>query len=220
MKRIVVLASGSGSNLQALIDAVRAGDLRATIAAVVSDRPDAGALERAERAGIPAVLVPLLDRRSAAARAEFEQRLADQIATFKPDLLVLAGWMLILGPPVLERYRGKVINVHPALLPDGPAEEIESSCGPLPVLRGAHAVRDALRYGLPLTGATVHVVTPAVDTGPVLLREEVPILDGDDQVRLHERIKKVEHELLPRAVEMALAQQETGGSSWRASTRR
>lgn len=215
MKRIVVLASGSGSNLQALIDAVQAGELQATIAAVISDRPEAGALQRAEQAGIPAVTVPLSDRRSVAARAEFEHRLADEIAAYAPDLLVLAGWMLILGMPVLECYQGRVINVHPALLPDGPEAEIESSCGPVPVLRGAHAVRDALRHGLPLTGATVHVVTPVVDTGPVLLRQEVPILDGDDQVRLHERIKHVEHGLLPRAVALALANQEDE-SSWRA----
>ena len=216
MKRIVVLASGAGSNLQALIEAVQAGELHATIAAVISDRPEAGALLRAERAGIPAITVPLHDRRSTAARVEFEHRLSAEIAVFAPDLLVLAGWMLILGQPVMERYQGRVINVHPALLPDGPEDEIESSCGRVPVLRGAHAVRDALRHGLPLTGATVHVVTPVVDTGPVLLREEVPILDGDDQVRLHERIKRVEHSLLPRAVGLALANQDAEESSWRA----
>jgi phosphoribosylglycinamide formyltransferase 1 len=153
------------------------------------------------------VTVPLNDRKSPAARAEFERRLAEKIAAFAPDLLVLAGWMLILGQPVLDRYQGRVINVHPALLPDGPEGEIESSGGLIPVLRGAHAVRDALQHGLPLTGATVHVVTPVVDTGPVLLREEVPILPGDDQIRLHERIKRVEHELLPRAVALALANQ-------------
>mgnify|MGYP001352953623 CR=1 FL=1 len=215
MKRIVVLASGSGTNLQSLIDAVQAGQLHATIAAVISDRPEAGALRRAEMAGIPAVTVPLQDRRCAAARVAFEQRLADEINAFAPDLLVLAGWMLILGQPVLKHYQGRVINVHPALLPDGPDDEIESSCGVVPVLRGAHAVRDALRRGLPLTGATVHVVTPVVDTGPVLLREEVPILQGDDQVRLHERIKQVEHRLLPRAVALALANQDGEESSWR-----
>jgi phosphoribosylglycinamide formyltransferase-1 len=216
MKRIVVLASGSGSNVQALIDAVQAGDLEASIAAVISDRPEAGALQRAARAGIPAVAVPLHDRRGAAARAEFDERLANETAAFAPDLLVLAGWMLILGQPVLDRYQGRVINVHPALLPYGPDDEIASSLGPVPVLRGAHAVRDALRHGLPLTGATVHIVTPVVDTGPVLLREEVPILDGDDQARLHERIKRVEHVLLPRAVALALENQAPEESSWRA----
>lgn len=220
MKRIVVLASGSGSNLQALIDAVEAGTLQASIVAVISDRPEAGALQRAECAGIPAVAVPLSDRRSVAARAEFEERLAATIAAFAPDLVVLAGWMLILGQPILERYHGRVINVHPALLPDGPGEACASSRGLVPVLRGAHAVRDALRQGLPLTGATVHVVTPIVDTGPVLLREEVPILDGDDQARLHERIKRVEHVLLPRAVALALENQAKEENSWRAQTRR
>lgn len=214
MKRIVVLASGSGSNLQALIDATRSGELQAEVAAVISDRPDAGALQRAEHAGIPAVTVPLRGRRSATARAEFERQLADEIATFAPDLLVLAGWMLILGQPVLERYQGRVINVHPALLPDGSESQMQSSCGTVPVLRGAHAVRDALRMGLPVTGATVHVVTPVVDTGPVLLREEVPILEGDDQERLHERIKQVEHVLLPRAVALALANQDVQERTW------
>jgi phosphoribosylglycinamide formyltransferase-1 len=207
MNRIVVLASGSGSNLQALIDAINRGELQATIAAVISDRPGAGALERAARAGIPAIVVPLKDRRDPAARADFEERLASEIAAFAPDLLVLAGWMLILGEPVLEQYEGRVINVHPALLPDGPEDEVACSCGVVPVLRGAHAVRDALRKGLPVTGATVHVVTPVVDTGPVLLREEVPILEGDDPTRLHERIKQVEHVLLPRAVALVLANQ-------------
>lgn len=216
MKRIVVLASGAGSNLQALIDAERAGTLGAEIVAVISDRPESGALRRAEHAGIPAVAVPLDDKRNAAARAAFEQRLAQEIAAFSPDLLVLAGWMLILGQPTLERHEGRIINVHPALLPDGPDNEVMSSCGPVPVLRGAHAVRDALRYALPLTGATVHVVTPMVDTGPIVLREEVPILDGDDQERLHERIKHVEHTLLPRAVALTLANLEAEESSWRA----
>ena len=213
MKRIVVLASGSGTNLQALIDATRTGELQATIAAVISDRPEAGALKRAAQAGIPAVAVPLRDRRSPVARAEFEQRLAENITAFAPDLLVLAGWMLILGQPVLERFEDRVINIHPALLPDGPADHVESSCGPVPVLRGAHAVRDALHHRLPLTGATVHVVTPVVDTGSVLLREEVPILEGDDPDRLHERIKRVEHRLLPCAVALALANQEVEKSS-------
>lgn len=216
MKRVVVLASGSGSNLQALIDAQQAGELPAEIAAVISDRPGAGALERAERAGIPAVAVPLRDRRDASARTAFEQVLADEIAAFSPDLLVLAGWMLILGEPVLQQYEGRIINVHPALLPDDPVDVVESSCGPLPVLRGAHAVRDALRRGLPVTGATVHVVTPVVDTGPVLLREEVPILADDDQHRLHERIKRVEHTLLPRAVTLMLANHEERENAWRA----
>ena len=216
MKRIVVLASGSGSNVQAIIDAIEAGQIQAKIAAVISDRPQAGALERARRAGIPAVTIPLRDRRSVAARAEFDSRLAEGITAFAPDLLVLAGWMLILGEPVLARFPGRVVNVHPALLPDGSDDQVQSSCGPIPVLRGAHAVRDALQQGLPVTGATVHVVTPAVDTGPVLLREEVPILAGDDQERLHARIKQVEHELLPRAVGLALANQEAKESSWRA----
>jgi phosphoribosylglycinamide formyltransferase-1 len=110
----------------------------------------------------------------------------------------------------LDRFPGKIINVHPALLPDDGGAEIVTSRGRLPALRGAHAVRDALRHGLPLTGATVHFVTSVVDGGPVILREEVPIRADDDEQRLHERIKAVEHRLLPRAVALVLGNADNG----------
>lgn len=204
MKRIAILASGSGSNAQALIDAVRAGDLPVEISAIVSDRPESGALQRAANAGIAGVSLPLGNRRDVQQREAYDCQLADVVAAFHPDLVVLAGWMLILTPAFLDRFPGKIINVHPALLPDVGEDEVLASCGPLPALRGARAVRAALRLGLPLTGATVHHVTTDVDSGPVILREEVPILPGDVETRLHERIKAVEHRLLPRAVAMLL----------------
>lgn len=211
MKRLVVLASGSGSNLQALIEACRVGDLLAEIVAVVSDRPAAGALCRAEAAGILAISLPLRNRSDRDARAAYDLALADTVACQYPDLIVLAGWMVILGEAFLDRFPGMVVNVHPALLPDGSAEEVITSRGAIPALRGAHAVRDALDRKLPVTGATVHLVTPIVDAGPVILRAEVPILANDDEWLLHERIKGVEHQLLPRAIALLLAADAAGG---------
>lgn len=205
MRQLAVLASGSGTNLQALLDAAASGELAAEIAVVISDRAEAGALRRAAAAGVATVSLPLRDRRDPVVRARYDCRLAGVVASFGPDLVVLAGWMLIVTPPLLERFPWRIVNVHPALLPVDGGVVVESSRGPLPALRGPRAVRDALIRGLPVTGATVHYVTTTVDAGPVILREEVPILSGDDEARLHERIKSVEHRLLPRAVTMALA---------------
>ena len=205
VRRIAVLASGSGTNLQALLDASACGTLEAEVAVVVSDRADAGALRRATAAGVATVSLPLGDRRGPVAREGYDRRLAAVTGAFEPDLIVLAGWMLILAPQFLEAFPGRIVNVHPALLPDGDGVEVLTSHGRLPALRGPRTVRDALRQRLPATGATVHYVTNAVDCGPIILREEVPILPDDDENRLHERIKSVEHRLLPRAVELALA---------------
>lgn len=205
MKRLAILASGSGSNAQALIDATRAGVLVAEIAVIVSDRSDAPVLRRAAQAAIPAVSLPLRDRHDRGLREVYDRQLADVVAAFRPDLIVLAGWMLVLTPAFLDRFPGRIVNVHPALLPYEGEANVHTTAGELPVLRGARTVRDALRQGLPLTGATVHYVTAIVDDGPVILREEVPIYPDDDESRLHERIKHIEHQLLPRAVSLALA---------------
>ncbi|MBA3451295.1 MAG: phosphoribosylglycinamide formyltransferase [Chloroflexia bacterium] len=205
MKRIAVLASGSGTNLQALLDTVHAGELHAEIVVVVSNCGDAGALRRAADAGIATVALPLRDRRDPVVRDAYDRQLADVVAAFAPDLIVLAGWMLIFGPVFVDRFPGRIVNVHPALLPDDEGGDVLTSQGWLPVLRGPRTVRDALRQRLPITGATVHYVTLAVDAGPVILREEVPVLPGDDERILHDRIKGVEHRLLPRAVGMVLA---------------
>jgi len=206
LSRIVVLASGSGTNLQALIDATQAGTLAGQVVGVVSNQPGAGALRRAAAAGIPAVLLPLplADRHDTAARLAYDRRLADAVAVFEPDLVVLAGWMLVLSPAFLDRFPSRIVNVHPALLPEAGEATVPTSEGPQPTLRGARAVRDALRLRLPVTGATVHWVTPRVDAGPAILREEVAILPGDDEASLHARIKAVEHRILPRAVMLAL----------------
>ncbi|MGI9252152.1 MAG: phosphoribosylglycinamide formyltransferase [Thermomicrobiales bacterium] len=202
--RIAVLASGSGTNLQSLLDACAAGSLDAAIVGVVSDH-QSGALLRAVKARVPGHYLPVSDRTDAAERAAHDAKLADTLAGMRPDLVVLAGWMLLLGPVTLERFAGRIINVHPALLPEDAGDTVASSRGPVPAIRGARAVRDALRQGLPVTGATVHVVTAELDAGPVVLRQEVAIEPGDDESSLHERIKMVEHTLLPRAVAMVLA---------------
>jgi phosphoribosylglycinamide formyltransferase-1 len=204
LPRIAVLASGSGTNLQALLDATAHGTVKAEVAVVVSDRVDAGALRRAAAAGVATVWLPLVDRLDPVVREAYDRRLAAVTGAFEPDLIVLAGLMLILGPRFLNMFPGRIVNVHPALLPDGDGVEVLTSHGRLPALRGPRTVRDALRQRLPATGATVHYVTNAVDCGPVILREEVPILPDDDEGQLHERIKSVEHRLLPRAVAMAL----------------
>ena len=154
MKRLAVLASGSGSNLQALLDATRCGELAAEVAVVVSDRAGAGALDRGADAGVATVLLPLAGRRDAAERAAYDRQLVEVVAAFVPDLVVLAGWMLILSPVFLERFPGRILNVHPALLPDGVGPEVLTSQGMLPALRGRRVVRDALRERLPVTGAT------------------------------------------------------------------
>ena len=205
MRRIAVLASGAGTNLQALLDAIASRTLDAEVVVVVSSRADAGALRQAGCAGIAAVSLPLADRHDPAARHAYDLQLADVLLAFKPDLLVLAGWMLILTPAFLNRFPGRIVNVHPALLPDDGGIEVLTSRGLLPALRGARVVRDALAQRLPVSGATVHYVTTAVDAGPVILRHEVPVLPDDNEMTLHERIKTVEHQLLPRAVAIALA---------------
>jgi phosphoribosylamine--glycine ligase len=196
-RRIGVLASGEGSNLQAIVDACRDGAIQAEIAVVVSHNSTAGSLTRAERAGIPAVIAPLADRRDPAARRRHEERLLTILAPLDLDLLVLAGWMLIFSADFLDRCNCPVINIHPALL--DPVS--------IPVLRGARAVRNAIGLGLPYTGVSVHVVTPEVDAGPVVISESVEIRPDDDEESLYRRIKGVEHRLLPQAIELVLRQQ-------------
>jgi phosphoribosylglycinamide formyltransferase 1 len=179
--RVVVLLSGTGSLCAALLEATDAPGYPATVVAVGSDR-DAEGLEHARRRGIPTFTCALAD---AADRGAWDRALAAALAGHRPDLVVSAGFMRIVGPAVLAAFGGRLINTHPALLPAFP---------------GAHAVRDALAAGVEVTGSTVHVVDAGVDTGPVLAQREVPVLPGDDEARLHERIKAVERELLVETV--------------------
>ncbi|HEU4329373.1 MAG TPA: phosphoribosylglycinamide formyltransferase [Roseiflexaceae bacterium] len=209
--RLAVLVSGSGTNLQALIDAQQAGDLHAEIALVLSDRADAYGLQRALEREIPAAFVPLPrppGRAAArAARAAWEQRLLAVIRPFTPDLIVLAGFMRVLSADFLAGAPAPVINQHPALLPES-GDTVTTSGGlVIPALRGLHVVGEALRQGLPVTGCTIHRVTPAVDDGPVLARAEVPVLPDDDEASLHERIKAAERRLIVEVVRQLAAEQ-------------
>lgn len=176
--RIVVLVSGSGANLQSVIDAVQGGELDLEIAAVGSDIPGCGGLGRAARAQIPTFAVPLA---KGADRSAWNAELAGAVRAHHPDLVVSSGFMRILGARFLDEVGAPIINTHPALLPSFP---------------GAHAVRDALSHGVKITGCTVHQVDAGVDTGPILAQEAVPILEDDDQDSLHERIKVHERRLL------------------------
>ncbi|WP_067172343.1 phosphoribosylglycinamide formyltransferase [Microtetraspora niveoalba] len=178
--RLVVLVSGSGTNLQALLDAAAAPSFGAAIVAVGADRDGIEGLARAERAGVPTFVERVGDH---ADRDAWDEALAGRIAAYKPDLVVSAGFMKILGRRVLGSF--PVVNTHPALLPAFP---------------GAHAVRDALAYGVRVTGCTVHLVDAGVDTGPVIAQEAVAVREDDDEDALHERIKTVERGLLVEVV--------------------
>nr|WP_255450251.1 phosphoribosylglycinamide formyltransferase [Skermania sp. ID1734] len=178
---MVVLASGTGSLLQALLERAEAADYPAEIVAVGADR-DCKALDHAAARGVATFRVSVRDF---ADRATWDDALTERVTAHDPDLVVTAGFMKLLGPRFLERFAGRVINTHPALLPAFP---------------GAHAVPDALAYGVRLTGCTVHLVDAGIDTGPVLAQEAVTVLPDDDESSLHERIKVVERRLLADVV--------------------
>ncbi|MES4901223.1 MULTISPECIES: phosphoribosylglycinamide formyltransferase [unclassified Streptomyces] len=183
--RLVVLVSGSGTNLQALLDEIAAegaAGFGAEVVAVGADRAGIAGLERAERAGIPSFVCRVKDH---ATRVEWDRALAEATAAYEPDLVVSAGFMKILGPEFLARFGGRCVNTHPALLPSFP---------------GAHGVRDALAYGVKVTGCTVHLVDDGVDTGPIIAQGVVEVRDEDDESALHERIKEVERSLLVEVV--------------------
>lgn len=205
MRNITVLISGSGSNLQALIDAQHAGTLGAAIELVISDRANAYGLQRALEHEIPSAFMPLPrapKEQRAAVRSAWEQRLLALISAYQPDLIISSGFMRVLSAAFLDLCHAPVINQHPALLPDTGGDTFTTTSGlTIPVLRGAHVVADALRLGLPITGCTVHHVTPLVDDGPVLARAEVAILPGDDEASLHERIKAEERRLIVEVVQ-------------------
>jgi phosphoribosylaminoimidazolecarboxamide formyltransferase/IMP cyclohydrolase len=187
--RISVGVSGTGSNLRALHAVAARGALDAEIALVFADRACA-ALDWAVEQGIETLLVPAAPRGDAAARAEEDRILAESLAAAAPELVVMAGYMRVVGPAMLAAFTGRLLNLHPALLPAFP---------------GAHGVRDALAAGVKVTGVTVHFVDASLDGGPIVLQDSVPVLPGDTEETLLERIHAVEHRLLPRAVGLALA---------------
>jgi len=180
--RAVVLVSGDGSNLQAILDHSREGSLDISIVGVISDRPGVRALSRAERAGVPALA---LDYAAAGSRPEFAKRLSASLSGFKPDLLVLAGFMRILDADLVGQYLGRMLNVHPSLLPKFP---------------GLHTYRRALEAGEREHGATVHFVIPELDSGPGLIQYRLAIRPGDTESSLRERVRAGEHLIYPRAI--------------------
>jgi phosphoribosylglycinamide formyltransferase-1 len=210
--RLAVLISGGGSNLQALIDAIELKELPAVeIALVVSNNAQAQGIQRALKHHLPLIYLPWGPgggmRSSAATKGEMsasEIKLTAQLRLFQVDLIVLAGWMRILSTAFLAQFPGQVINLHPALLPDdGKGHIYITRDGTrIPVFRGLHAVHQALQAGVKVTGSSVHYVTPEVDAGPVICREEVSIEAGDTEEALHERLKKVEHRLIVEAVQV------------------
>lgn len=176
--RLVVLVSGAGTNLQALLDACADPEYGAEVVAVGADRDGIEGLDRAARAGVPTFVLRLRDFPS---RPDWDRALTDAAAAYRPDLVVCAGFMKILGSDFLARFEGRCVNTHAALLPAFP---------------GAHPVRDALEHGVKVSGCTVHVVDGGVDSGPILTQAAVRVLDGDDVGSLHERIKSTERALL------------------------
>ena len=182
MKRIVILISGRGSNMEALVAARDAGDLPVHIAAVISNRPDARGLETAAAAGIA---THVLDHKAFTGREAFDAALAECIDGFTPDLVVLAGFMRILSEGFVRHYEGRLINIHPSLLPSFP---------------GLHTHQRALEEGVRIHGCTVHFVTPALDHGPVIVQAAVPVLDGDSEATLAARVLAQEHIVYPQAV--------------------
>lgn len=179
-----VLASGRGSNLQAILDAIARGDLPAEVRVVVSDRAGAQALERARRAGAAAVFV---DPKAHPGREALDAELARVLREHGVDLVILAGYMRILGPGFVAAFRGRVLNIHPSLLPAFP---------------GLHAQRQALEHGVKVAGCTVHFVDEGLDSGPILLQAAVPVLEDDTEETLSARILEQEHRLYPEAIRL------------------
>jgi phosphoribosylglycinamide formyltransferase 1 len=184
-KRVGVLASGRGSNLQALIDAQKRGELGGEIAVVFSNVEGAAALDRARRAGIPAVFRDHRGRR----REDVDAEVAQILVTHAVDVVCLAGYMRLLSPGLVRAFEGRILNVHPALLPAFP---------------GLHAQRQALEHGAKVSGATVHLVDAGLDSGPIVAQEAVRVLPSDDEDTLAARILEAEHRIYPRAVRALL----------------
>jgi phosphoribosylglycinamide formyltransferase-1 len=182
MKNIVILISGRGSNMEALIAARDAGNLPVNIAAVISNRPDAAGLETAAKAGIA---THYIDHKAFAGREAFDAALVECIDGFAPDLVVLAGFMRILSEGFVRHYEGRLMNIHPSLLPSFP---------------GLHTHQRALEEGVRIHGCTVHFVTPTLDHGPVIIQAAVPVLDNDDEASLAIRVLRQEHQVYPQAV--------------------
>lgn len=183
-ERLGVLCSGRGTDLQSIIDAIGRGEVTAEIAVVLADKEGAYALTRAREAGIPAACI---DRKAYERRELFEEALIASLEEAGVTLVVLAGFMRILTPLFVRRFTGRILNIHPALLPSFP---------------GAHAHRDVLAYGVKVSGCTVHFVDEGTDSGPIILQAVVPVLDGDTEETLGARVLEQEHILYPKAIQL------------------
>lgn len=180
---IGVLASGGGTDFQSIVDAVERGELGVTIAVLIYNKKEAFVRERAEKAGIPAVFVDHRKR----TREEFEREMVEVLERHKVELVVMAGFMRLLTPHFIEKYKDRLINIHPALLPSFP---------------GTHGQRDALEHGVKVSGCTVHFVDKNMDAGPIILQRAVPVLDDDTEWTLRDRILEEEHKILPLAIKL------------------
>lgn len=182
--RLGVLASGSGTNLEAIAQAIDDGDVPATVALVLSDNPDAFALERARRRGIETRVINLSDYED---RPAYDRAIVDALEKAGVDLVVLAGYMKLVGPGFIDAFSGRIMNIHPALLPSFPGEQ---------------GVKDALEHGVKVSGVTVHFVDKGLDTGPIIVQEAVPVEEGDDVETLHNRIHLAEYRAYPLAIRL------------------
>ncbi len=184
MIRIAVLASGRGTNLQAIIEAIKAGKIDGKIGIVISDNPEAYALKRAKNNQIKTQVVCYKQYPS---KREYELEILKHLTNFSIDLVVLAGYMRLLSSAFIKEYRHRIINIHPALLPAFP---------------GLHAQRQAIEYGVKISGCTVHFVDEGMDTGPIILQKAIEVKQSDNEESLSNRILKYEHRLLPRAIQL------------------
>lgn len=176
--RIAVFASGNGSNFQAIVEAAQSGELNATVALLVCDKPQAKVVERARQASVP---VFVFQPKEYAAREDYEREILHALLAHDVELIVLAGYMRLITPVLVEPWYGRMINIHPALLPAFP---------------GVNGIGQALAYGVKITGVTVHFVDGGMDSGPIIAQQAVEVLDGDDEVSLAARIHAAEHQLL------------------------
>jgi phosphoribosylglycinamide formyltransferase-1 len=185
MKRFAIFVSGSGTNMENIVNAVREQTIKnAEVALVISDNPAAFALKRCERLRVPSAVV---FRKNFESKEAFEKAILRELREDSIDFIVLAGYMRIIGPTILNAYKDKILNIHPALLPAFP---------------GAHGIKDAFEAGVPVTGVTVHIVDAGIDTGPIVLQQEVAVKKDDTLASLEERIHALEYELYPKAIQL------------------
>jgi len=186
--KLGLMASGSGTNVEAIAEAIASGKLNAEMAVLIYNNPGAKVVERAKRYGIPAIL---LNHREYKRRQDLDAKIVETFREYDVELVVMAGWMRIVTEVLLNAFADKVVNIHPSLLPS---------------FRGAHGVEDALKAGVKITGCTVHIARLEVDNGPILIQAAVPILPDDTPETLHARIQVQEHQIFPQAIAIAAAQ--------------